>query len=291
MTGLQPHGAGEGRIAVIAGNGALPEQVVCVLRSHGQDHRIVAIKGEASETTRQAAAIELGWGEIGRLYRFLERSGCDEILLIGGISQRPDLRSFLGDFGTLRRLPKILKALIGGDDSLLKKVIGLFETEGYSVVGIKDVASELLAGAGTMGRHKPSDSNLRDLRLALTATQKLGELDIGQAAVAVGGRVVALEGAEGTDAMLERCQQLRDNGRVKGRTPSGVLVKSAKPTQDLRVDLPAIGPRTVELAHKAGLAGVAVHAGNALVSERELTLSKANELGLFIYGFDLTSDI
>lgn len=286
MSGAVPQMSDSGRIAIIAGNGALPDQVVACLQQGGRDHRVIAIKGEASDQVRRTAAIELGWGEIGRLYKFLERTGCEEILLIGGISKRPDAMSFLGDFGTLRRLPKILKALIGGDDSLLTKVIGLFEVEGYRVVGIRDVAKELLATQGIIGKHKPSEADLRDMKLALEATRRLGELDIGQAAVAVGGRVVALEGAEGTDAMLERCRDLRAIGRIRSRGAAGVLVKSAKPNQDLRVDLPAIGPRTIELAHAAGLAGVAVHAGNALVSEQELTLNKADELGLFVYGFD-----
>lgn len=277
---------GHARIAVIAGNGALPDQVIELLEASGRAYEVVAIKGETTAQTNAAASITLGWGEIGRLYHFLRRTDCREVILIGGITKRPDLWSFLGDLGTLRRLPKILKALIGGDDSLLTKVIGLFEVEGYRVVGIKDVASELLADSGTMGKHSPSAKDLQDMKLAVEATRRLGELDIGQAAVAIGGRVVALEGAEGTDAMLLRCEELRSNGRIRNRKPSGVLVKRAKPKQDLRVDLPAIGPKTIELAAAAGLSGVAIHAGNALVSERDLTLSKADELGLFVYGFD-----
>lgn len=274
------------RLALIAGNGSLPRQIADALDASGRDFRIVAIRGEAEEATRARADAELGWGEIGRLYRFLRRSGCAEVLLIGGVTKRPDFRSFLADFGTLRRLPAILRALVGGDDSLLTKVIRLFEQEGFRVVGIRDVAPQLLAASGVMGAVGPNKDHWRDLALALKATEKLGELDIGQAAVAVGGRVVALEGAEGTDAMLERCAELRRIGRVRSRDRAGVLVKTAKPNQDLRVDLPAVGPRTIELAAAAGLGGIAVEADGALIADRDETVRLADEAGLFLIGVD-----
>jgi len=274
----------EPRIALIAGNGTLPRQVADGLVEAGRDFKIVAIKGEADAATQQRAHAELGWGEIGRLYRFLKASECGDVLLIGGVSKRPDFTSILGDFGTLKRLPTIIRALAGGDDSLLTKVIRLFEKEGYRVVGIKDVAPQLLASSGVLGKVQPKPADWRDVELALKATDRLGELDIGQAAVAVGGRVVALEGAEGTDAMLRRCADLRQIGRIRNKGRCGALVKTAKPDQDLRVDLPAVGPNTIDLAVAAGLAGVAIEAESALIAEREETIRKADAAGLFLVG-------
>lgn len=276
------------RLALIAGNGSLPGQIADALAGAGRDFKIVAIKGEAEASTRQRASAELGWGEIGRLYGFLKKTGCKDVLLIGGVSRRPDFASFFSDFGTLKRLPTIIRALAGGDDSLLTKVIRLFEDEGFRVVGIKDVAPQLLASSGVLGRVQPKKNDWRDLELALKATEKLGELDIGQAAVAVGGRVVALEGAEGTDAMLERCAELKRIGRVRAKGRAGVLVKTAKPTQDLRVDLPTVGPKTIELAVSAGLSGIAVEAHGALIADKDDTLRKADEAGLYVIGIDRT---
>lgn len=278
------------RIALIAGNGALPCQIADGLAASGREFRIVAIKGEADRHTQARADTQLGWGEIGRLYKFLKKTDCREVLLIGGVSKRPDFTSILGDFGTLKRLPTIIRALAGGDDSLLTKVIRLFEDEGYRVVGIKDVAPQLLAASGVLGSVQPKPDHWRDLELALKATERLGELDIGQAAVAVGGRVVALEGAEGTDAMLERCADLRQIGRIRARGRAGVLVKTAKPNQDLRVDLPAVGPKTIDLAVAAGLAGIAVEASGALIAEREETIRKADSANLFLIGIDRSAD-
>jgi DUF1009 family protein len=279
-------GSSDARVGLVAGNGALPYQVADVLAQKGITPVIVAIKGEADPDTLERSVAELGWGEIGRLLKTLKRHGCSRLLLIGGISRRPDFASVFGDAGTLRLLPKIARALMGGDDSLLSKVIGLFEAEGFEVVGMTDIAPELLAGTGVLGKVSPSKSALEDMDLAFKATEKLGELDIGQAAVAVGARVVALEGAEGTDAMLERCAALRANGRIRAKGAAGVLVKAAKPSQDLRVDLPTVGPRTIELASAAGLSGIAVEAGRALIADQEATIRKADEAGLFIYGIE-----
>ena len=279
-TGLEP------RLALIAGNGSLPCQIAEALNGAGREFRIIAIKGEADERTRAQADTELGWGEIGRLYKFLKKTGCRDVLLIGGVSKRPDFTSILGDLGTLKRLPTIIRALAGGDDSLLTKVIRLFEVEGYRVVGIKDVAPQLLASSGVLGKVQPNQGDWRDAELALRATEKLGELDIGQAAIAVGGRVVALEGAEGTDAMLQRCADLKRIGRIRSKGRAGVLVKTAKPNQDLRVDLPTVGPMTIDLAAAAGLAGIAVEASGALIAEKEETLKKADNAGLFVIGIE-----
>lgn len=279
-TGLKP------RLALIAGNGSLPCQIAEALNGAGREFRIIAIKGEADERTRAQADTELGWGEIGRLYKFLKKTGCRDVLLIGGVSRRPDFTSIIGDLGTLKRLPTIIRALAGGDDSLLTKVIRLFEVEGYRVVGIKDVAPQLLASSGVLGKVQPNQGDWRDAELALRATEKLGELDIGQAAIAVGGRVVALEGAEGTDAMLQRCAELKRIGRIRSKGRAGVLVKTAKPNQDLRVDLPTVGPMTIDLAAAAGLAGIAVEASGALIAEKEETLKKADNAGLFVIGIE-----
>lgn len=272
-------------VGVICGNGTLPEAVLDSLEKRGRESFAVAIKGEAGEALCRRADAVLGFGEIGRLFKSLKRAGCRDLIMIGGVARRPDFTSILGDPGTLRRLPKIIKAMTGGDDSLLSKVIAIFETEGFRVVGLQDVAPELLAAGGALGKHAPDEAHMKDMALALEAARRLGDLDVGQGAVAVDGRVVALEGAEGTDAMLERCAELRSNGRIRAKVPSGVLVKAVKAQQDLRVDLPTIGPETVARARAAGLCGIAVQAGGALIAQQEDTIRAADEAGVFLFGF------
>jgi DUF1009 family protein len=123
-----------------------------------------------------------------------------------------------------------------------------------------------------------------DARLALDAAAAIGALDIGQGAVAINGRVVALEAAEGTDAMLERVGQLRQSGRLRWQGRAGVFAKRAKPQQDIRVDMPVIGPATLEGVERAGLAGIVVEAGRVIIAERTATIALAERAGVFIAG-------
>ncbi len=113
----------------------------------------------------------------------------------------------------------------------------------------------------------------------------LGRLDIGQGVVAIGGRIVALEGPEGTDGMLERVADMRKSGRISRRR-KGVLIKLCKPQQDERADLPSIGLATIDHAKQAGLAGIAIEAGRAFILDQEETLDKANFAGMFVIGID-----
>lgn len=271
-------------VGVICGSGRLPLEVVAAARARGRKVVPIAIEGEADPAIEALGPTWLGFGQIGKLADLLTREGCRDLVMIGGIAKRPDMRSIIGDFGTMRRLPRIVATLVGGDDSLLTKVIRLFEEEGFRVIGAHEIAPGLLAGRGVLSGAEPSSEVSAELALAARTVVELGRLDIGQAAVVVGARVIAVEAAEGTDAMLRRCAEVRAAGRV--RRKGGVLVKCAKPQQDLRVDLPAIGPDTVRLAREAGLSGIGIEAGHVLIAEREATLRAAREDGVFIYGIE-----
>jgi hypothetical protein len=150
-------------------------------------------------------------------------------------------------------------------------------------LGAHQVVPELIAAEGCHTKARPQAAERRGIEAARTAAEAIGLLDIGQAAVAVGGRVIALEGIEGTDGLLARVRDLRGHGRLAGRS-GGVLVKCAKPGQEARADLPSIGPNTVEAAHAAGLAGIAVEAGHSLVLDGPAMIEKADALGLFVIG-------
>jgi hypothetical protein len=165
---------------------------------------------------------------------------------------------------------------------VLSRVVRFFEEKGYRVHGAGDVAPELLAGEGVLGDKRPSADDKADIEIALGVVSALGRLDVGQAAVVTRGHVIAVEAAEGTDAMLARCAELR--ARSTRRGPAGVVVKAPKPGQERRVDLPTIGPDTVRQAAAAGLAGIAVIAGQVLMAERDATIAAANEHGLFLVG-------
>jgi len=277
----------EAKVAIIAGSGMLPHSVVDALQASARRPLVVAIEGEATfdPAPDRYDLLPVKLEHVGLLMPRLKREGVTHLVMAGGIRRRPPLTSLRIRPKVLLFLPKLLWAYARGDDDLLSTLIGWVESHGIIVVGAHEVAPELLAPDQVMTRAKPTAADEKDISAALEAARAIGRLDIGQAAIAVGGRVVALEGIEGTDGLLERMKDLRSHGRLAGKK-RGVLVKCAKPGQESRADLPSIGPRTVVDAHAAGLAGIAVEAGRSFILETGETVRLANELGLFLLGYE-----
>ncbi|MDX3929681.1 MAG: LpxI family protein [Shinella sp.] len=274
----------KGRLAIIAGGGLLPLYVAEEARLHGEDPYILALANEADQDWSSFEHERVGVGDYAGLSAAFEKHGIGRAVLSGWVRRRPEWRDIRPTLRTLMQMPAVIRTLLaGGDDTVLKMVIRLIEANGVRVVGAQEIVPELLADEGPVGSVKPDDSDLRDIEAGSAAALALGDLDVGQGAVAVGGRVVALEGAEGTDAMLERVADLRRQGRISARR-RGVLVKLCKPRQDIRADLPSIGIETLRRAEAAGLAGIAVEAGRSLVLERDRLTAEADTAGLFVTG-------
>jgi DUF1009 family protein len=273
------------RVGIIAGDGRLPVNLATKLVEDGQDPFIVMVEGEAdrgsilSTLENDTLAVE----EIARLVPMLKQHGVTHVIMAGGVRRRPDWRKVRPSLGLLALLPSMITALARGDDGLLKVLVANLEKRGLRVLGAHEIMPDLLATEGAMTRSRPTPADRRDLDAALAAARAIGALDIGQGAVAIGGRVIALEGIEGTDGLLARVGELRGHGRLAGRK-RGVLVKCAKPGQELRADLPTIGPSTIEQAHAAGLAGVGVEAERSLVLDFAQMAARADALGLFVVG-------
>ena len=161
----------------------------------------------------------------------------------------------------------------------------MFEGEGFEIIGADEAAGNLKARKGLLAGPAPSEQHLSDLKKAAHIALEIGRLDIGQGAIVADGLVLCVEAQEGTDDMLHRCAELPQAVRGDRSDKRGVLVKRPKPQQERRVDLPAIGLATVEGAVAAGLAGIGFEAGGALILDEVNTIDRANELGLFLYGF------
>ncbi|WP_337269766.1 LpxI family protein [Oryzifoliimicrobium ureilyticus] len=275
-----------GRLAIIAGSGYLPAYVAEAAQAAGEAPVVVALKGESDRSWDRFDHVELGIGDFAQLSGVFERYGVDRVVMSGAVRRRPEWRDIRPTLQILMKLPATIRTLLsGGDDKVLQMVIALIEGNGRRVIGAQDIAPNLLAEVGPIGALEPNQDDKADIRKAAEAADILGRLDVGQGAVSVGGRVVALEGPEGTDLMLGRVQQLRQDGRISRRR-RGVLVKLCKPQQDIRADLPSIGVSTVQNAAKAGLAGIVVEAGRAFVLERTEVVAAANDSGLFVCGID-----
>lgn len=277
--------AAAGRVAIVAGSGRIPVYVAEKLAASGRDPFVVAIEGEADEELLRYEHDFINTAEIGRLVAILKRVGPSEVVMVGGVGARPDLRRLRPDWTTLRLAAWLLPKLRAGDDVILRGVINAIEGAGFPVRGVHELVPDLLADAGRIAGPKPTRADSEAIAAAVRGALALGAVDAGQACVAIGKRIVALEGAEGTDMMLQRVAELREIGRLKaGR--GGVLVKLAKPGQELRADLPTIGTMTIENAARAGLKGIAVHAGHALISDYEATCARAKAEGVFLVGID-----
>lgn len=277
---------GGGRLAIVAGSGQLPLYVATAAREMGENPFIVRLRDDSRFDWSGFDNAVISVGDVAGLGRLLKENRVDRVVLSGGVARRPEWREIRPTVGILLKLPSIVKTLLsGGDDAVLQMVIKIIGTLGADVIGAHEIAPGLLASLGPLAAQEPTGDDLRDIRKAAEAALALGKLDVGQGAVSVGGRIVALEGVEGTDAMLSRVADLRAEGRISPRR-RGVLVKLCKPQQDVRADLPTIGIETVENARKAGLAGIAVEAGRALVLDREAMLKAADEAGIFVCGID-----
>nr|WP_174827047.1 LpxI family protein [Rhizobium ruizarguesonis] len=273
-------------MAIIAGGGLLPSYVAEAARAAGENPVIVALKDESDRRWDGYDHAVIAIGDFAALEGVLNRYGIGRVVMSGSVRRRPEWREVRPTLRTLMKMPAAIRTLLsGGDDTVLQMVIRLIEGNGRRVVGAHEIAPDLLAAVGPLGTAIPGEEDRRDINRAAEAAEMLGRLDVGQGAVAIGGRIVALEGPEGTDEMLERVAGLRAAGRISPRR-RGALVKLCKPQQDIRADLPAIGVSTVLNAKKAGLAGVAVEAGRSLVLDRAAVLKAADEAGLFVCGID-----
>ncbi len=271
----------EGPLGIIAGGGKLPCVVADSVTARGHEVHMFGIRGEAGEAVECFPHTWLKWGELGKLLATCGKIGCTDLVIIGGVS-RPDFANVRFDFGAIKSLPFILSLSKGGDDHVLSNIVCFFESKGFRVHGAGHMAPELLVGEGILGNKKPTPEELADIEIGVNVVRELGRLDVGQAAVVAKGYVLAVEAAEGTDAMLDRCAELRRSGRARGR--AGVLVKAPKPGQEERIDMPTIGPATVQKAAAAGLAGIAVAAERVLMADRDATIDAANKNGLFLLG-------
>jgi len=268
-------------LGLIAGNGRLPFEVALAARARGIPTAIVAIEDNTDPAIESFASAGIVWiaaGELGRLIEFLRGADVEEVVFAGGVLKLEMLR----EPARLRPDARALALLAGlterGDDALLRALAGALEAEGLHVVESTRHLADRLTPVGVLAGDEPTPALRRDLELGLRVARTLGVHDVGQSVVVKGGAVLAVEALEGTDAAIRRGAALGGRGAV--------AVKAAKPRQDLRFDVPAIGPRTLELAVEVGLAAIGLEAHRTLVLERERTLAAARAAGIAVVGLD-----
>jgi DUF1009 family protein len=264
------------RLGIIAGGGLLPEILVQRCRAAGRPVFVAALKGQGDAARFADAEVEtFRLGAVGAIIKRLKSLDITEIVLSGAV-QRPRAADLIPDLWSARFLART-KALGRGDDGLLTAILtALEEREGFRVLAPHELAPDLLTPTGALGARELSPDMAADLAAGIAGARSLGRRDAGQAVIAAGGRVVAWEGPEGTKAMITAA-----GPDARG----GVLVKAMKPGQEARVDLPAVGPDTVDQALAAGLRGIAVEAGRSLTLDRGEIIRRADAAGVVVHGF------
>ncbi|MGE0022855.1 MAG: UDP-2,3-diacylglucosamine diphosphatase LpxI [Hyphomicrobium sp.] len=275
---------GARRLAILAGGGGVPREIADSAAARGIPVSIVAIDGEADADFSAYPLTRVNWGQIGAMLRAMKRARATELVIVGRV-HRPELKGLKPDLGLFRYLPKIIRIVAaGGDDSVLRRVVRFFEQQGLRVVSPGEAAPELVVREGPLGSARSGAPDRADIALGYGLVRALGPYDIGQSVIVRAGRIEAVEGAEGTDRMIARAAKRRATSDSATSTLGGVLVKRSKPAQDMRVDMPVIGPATVDGAKSAGLSGIAVEAGRVLVADRRLTASRADGAAVFVEG-------
>jgi DUF1009 family protein len=261
------------KIAILAGGGGLPVEIAREVRQAGGIPRIVAIRGIADADYTGYDVTTVALGQLGHMLDALRHDGTRE-MVIAGYVRRPDLTRLRIDFGFIRHLPTILGLMRGGDDNVMRRIAAFFERQGLTVKGTGEVAPGLLAAEGTIVG-EPRDDDLAAARLGQRAIATLAPYDVGQGVVVDGGRLAAIEGVEGTDALL---------GRLPPPDARRVFVKTTKPGQDLRLDLPTVGPETLRSAAAARVCLAAIEAGRTLIVDRNEACAIAEASGMAVVG-------
>jgi DUF1009 family protein len=267
----------KGKLGILAGGGFLPIRIAERCQKNGTEHFVIVFENQGDpDVFSDYPHVVSRLGAAGGIIKALKKQNCDQLVMAGTI-RRPSAKDVRPDLWGVKFLAKT-GALALGDDGLVSALVKALEGEGFDVIGADEIVPEYLVPTGLLGKISPADESIADIPVALSAARALGERDEGQAAVVRGGKIIAEEASDGTDAMLRRLAGLKNVG--------GVLAKTLKPNQERRVDLPTIGKKTIENAHAAGLSGIVVEAGNAFFYEREEALAMADQLGLFVIGVD-----
>ena len=281
---VAPTAGQQSPLAIICGGGSLPLAVADYVAKRGRPVLLFPLQGIAKpEDYAQRPHTWVRIAKFGTFERVALAAGCRDMVMIGSLV-RPSIWQLRFDWSTLKLVSRIAAAFAGGDDYLLSRVVKLIEEKGFRVLGPHEVAPEILVPEGLLGRTQASERDRADIALGFDYLRATGPFDVGQAVVVAGKHVLAVEAAEGTDQMLARVAEMRASGRVRSPAGTGVLVKAPKRGQDLRFDMPSIGPLTVEGVARAGLAGIAVVAGSTIIADPTQLVMAADHDNIFVVG-------
>lgn len=267
------------KLGILAGAGNLPKHVVASCKDKGIDYCIIGFEDEIDPEIflDEKHLYKFKIYAVSKIINKLKSEGVTHVTLTGRV-KRADLARLLLDIKGAKLLALIVKSGLA-DNSILMTVLKFIEREGFEIVPPESIASNIVMQKGCITKAKPDESANKDISQGVKILRGIANFDVGQALIIQGGLTLGVEAAEGTDELIKRCGEVR---QVVDDAPT--LIKIAKPKQDRRVDLPCIGPQTIETAFKYGIRGIAAEAGSTLLLEPEETVRLANKYKIFIVG-------
>lgn len=258
------------RLGVVAGGGKLPSKLLEFCDARKIQTFIIGFENHTDLNlldARSYSLVRLGAG--GAMVRMFKEKGFKDLVVIGSV-RRPNLWEMRPDLYTMNFFRKLgFKAL--GDDGLLQAIHAQLKEEGFKLHGIHEIMPDFLMPDGLLGSMSPTKAQLDDIALGYVAAKDLGAKDIGQSVVVSGGKVIGTEDSKGTNALIKRCH-------------GGILVKTCKPQQDRKLDLPTIGIETIKLCAERGFSGIATEAGASIIVDKAECIAAADKAGLFLMG-------
>ena len=270
-----PHVTDGERIGLIAGNGRFPIIFADNARKLGYHVSAVAHEGE-TEPELAAHVDRIHWIKVGQLNKLIKAFKEDKVhqaVMLGGIKKTHVFTTVRPDFRTLAMATRLA---LWKDDDILREFAKELEREGIAICESTFGLEGILVEAGTLTARAPTEKEWEDIRYGWEVAYDIGRLDIGQCVVIKDRVVVAVEAVEGTDGAIKRGGDLAKEGAV--------VVKRSKPQQDLRFDLPAVGPRTIEVMASVKASVLAIEAGRTVLLDREIMLEKARSARIAIVG-------
>jgi len=278
------------KLGLIAGNGRFPFLLLDAARAHGAEVVVAAIKEETEpEMDARAAAdpgVQVHWlslGELSRLIETFRQAGVTQAVMAGQVKHKQIFSSIRPDW----RLAKVLLNLrTRNTDMLLGAVARVLSDEGIELISSTAYLEPLLARPGVLTARAPNAEEQQDLAYGRTVAGALASYDIGQTVVVAGQACVAVEAMEGTDATIERAgailRTLAADGEASTLERRLTVVKVAKPSQDMRFDVPVIGPKTIETMRLAGATCLSLDAGRTLIFDQDMVYKLADAAGIAI---------
>ncbi len=267
------------RVGLIAGNGRFPFLVLDAARAMGHEVVVIAVKEEADADLEDAAdrhgadVHRVSLGHLGKAISILKKAGVAQAVMAGQVKHT---KIFAGIVPDLTLLSVLARLRAKNTDALIAAVADVMKEKGIELLDSTTFLTPLLARPGVMSRRAPTAQEVEDLEFGYRMADAIAGLDIGQTIVVKDKAVVAVEGMEGTDAAILRAGELAGGGTV--------VVKVAKPNQDMRFDVPVVGVATVEVMRRAGAGVLSVDAGRTLLIDGEAVVGAADAAGLAFVG-------